>query len=129
MAAWGCLVALLAVAVVVSGDVDKYDEGRFAHIDVDEVLANQRILTSFVKCFLDQGPCTADAREMKRLLPEVIDSLCAKCTDNQKKLMAKAVLHVKNNRPSEWQQLSDKYDPDHTKEVELDKFLSEAASL
>nr|WBU77202.1 chemosensory protein [Odontothrips loti] len=129
MAGWRRLVVLVAVAVVVAADVDKYDEGRFAHIDVDEVLANQRILTSFVKCFLDQGPCTADAREMKRLLPEVIDSLCAKCTDNQKKLMAKAVLHVKNNRPSEWQQLSDKYDPDHSKQAQLHQFLSDAVSL
>ena len=59
------LVACFAILVATAVAQDMYDEGRFAHINVDEVIANQRILTSFIKCFLDQGPCTSDARDMK----------------------------------------------------------------
>jgi hypothetical protein len=39
---------------------DKYD-----HVDVDSILRNERILNSYIKCMLDQGPCTAEGRELK----------------------------------------------------------------
>lgn len=58
------LLALACVAAVAEAG-ETYDEGRFAHINVDEVLGNQRILVAFIKCFLDQGPCTADSKDMK----------------------------------------------------------------
>nr|WBW64306.1 CSP1 [Frankliniella occidentalis] len=123
-------LACLALSVLVLAEaVDKYEEGRFAHINVDEVLGNQRILGSFIKCFLDEGPCTADSRDMKKLLPEVIDSKCERCTDNQKKMMAKAVKHVKDNRPDDWERLTNKYDPDHTKTEDIDKFISDALAM
>ncbi|KAE8753194.1 hypothetical protein FOCC_FOCC000117 [Frankliniella occidentalis] len=125
--AWS-LACLLAV-ILLAEAVEKYEEGRFAHINVDEVLGNQRILGSFIKCFLEEGPCTADARDMKKLLPEVIDSNCERCTDNQKKMMAKAVKHVKDTRPEDWEKLANKYDPAHAKTEDIDKFISDSLAL
>lgn len=60
------------------------------------------------------------------LLPEVIDSSCEKCTTKQKQLMAKAVKFVKDNRPSDWEQLVNKYDPNHKRGDDVEKFLKEA---
>ncbi|XP_034246539.1 ejaculatory bulb-specific protein 3-like isoform X2 [Thrips palmi] len=119
-------LALLSLAYV--AEAETYDEGRFAHINVDEVLGNQRILVAFIKCFLDQGPCTADSKDMKKLLPDVLDTRCAKCTDRQKKMMAQAVKHVKEHYPKEWEELVNKYDPDHSKSADLDDFLIKASA-
>jgi Insect pheromone-binding family, A10/OS-D len=35
------------------------------NIDVDQVLKNDRILTNYIKCLLDKGPCTSEGRDLK----------------------------------------------------------------
>ncbi|KAJ9588038.1 hypothetical protein L9F63_028153, partial [Diploptera punctata] len=57
-------VILLLTAVVALALADRYTS-RYDHIDVDEVLRNDRALKSYVKCILDSGPCTAEARELR----------------------------------------------------------------
>ncbi len=44
---------------------------RLENFDIDAVLKNERVLTNYVKCILDQGPCTREGRDIKKLLPEV----------------------------------------------------------
>jgi len=34
-------------------------------IDMDQIMNNHRLMSNNVKCFLDEGPCTAQLREMK----------------------------------------------------------------
>jgi len=34
-------------------------------IDIDQVLNNNRLMSNNVKCFLNEGPCSAQLREMK----------------------------------------------------------------
>lgn len=38
----------------------KYDD-----VNLDEVLASERLLTGYVNCLLDMGPCTPDGKELK----------------------------------------------------------------
>lgn len=38
---------------------------KYDGIDLDEILNNNRLLTNYVKCLLEQGPCTADGSELK----------------------------------------------------------------
>jgi hypothetical protein len=35
------------------------------NIDVDQVLKNDRILSNYIKCLLDKGPCTQEGRDLK----------------------------------------------------------------
>jgi hypothetical protein len=59
------LFSLLAIALAApQGGKRKYTD-KYDHLDVDAILRNDRILTSYVKCMLDQGPCTAEGRELK----------------------------------------------------------------
>lgn len=52
----GCFLAS-AIAEEEAKYSDKYD-----HLDVDAVLANDRLRTQYYKCMLDTGPCvTQDA--------------------------------------------------------------------
>jgi Insect pheromone-binding family, A10/OS-D len=61
------LFAALLVASVAAGPAGnnrKYND-KYDHIDVDAILRNDRILTSYVKCMLDNGPCTAEGKNLK----------------------------------------------------------------
>lgn len=40
-------------------------ESKYDSIDLDEVLANDRLRLNYVKCLLNEGPCTPDAQELK----------------------------------------------------------------
>ena len=55
------LFTLVAVVCVTAEDyTTKYD-----NVDVDRILQNGRILTNYIKCMLDEGPCTNEGRELK----------------------------------------------------------------
>lgn len=49
-----------------------------------------------------------------------------KCTEKQKRMMAQAVKHVRDHYPKEWEELVNKYDPDHSNSADLEAFLSQA---
>ena len=38
---------------------------KFSNINMEEILGNDRLFQAYHKCFLEQGPCTPDARDMK----------------------------------------------------------------
>lgn len=40
-------------------------ESKYDSIDLDEMLANDRLRINYVKCLLNEGPCTPDAQELK----------------------------------------------------------------
>jgi Insect pheromone-binding family, A10/OS-D len=42
---------------------DKYD-----NVNLDRILSNGRILTNYIKCLMDEGPCTSEGRELKSKL-------------------------------------------------------------
>lgn len=58
---------IIIVAVTIScalllahGYETKYDD-----VDLDSILKSDRLLTNYVKCLLNEGPCTPDATELK----------------------------------------------------------------
>lgn len=52
---------LMTVAMVAAEFYDpKYDE-----FDIQPILENDRILIGYTKCFLDEGPCTPEAKDFK----------------------------------------------------------------
>lgn len=65
-------VLLLSLSILVSvvagdnktGDDSGYDT-KYDNIDVNELLKNDRLRKNYVKCLLNEGPCTPDAQELK----------------------------------------------------------------
>lgn len=55
------LVASLVYCILAE---EKYTS-KFDNFDVDKVLNNDRILTSYINCLLDKGNCTNEGRELK----------------------------------------------------------------
>ncbi|CAH1393650.1 unnamed protein product [Nezara viridula] len=62
---------------------------RWDTIDIDQILKNDRILKKYIDCLMDRGKCSPDAQELKKVLPEAMQTECAKCTDAQKRLAGK----------------------------------------
>lgn len=85
--AFYCLVALFSLVLVTiyadNEEETKYDI-KYDNIDIDEVLKSDRLLTNYIKCLMDEGPCTEDGRELKETLPDAIATDCSKCSDKQK---------------------------------------------
>lgn len=42
------------------------EEDKFENIDFDSILNNKRVLTSYINCLTDKGPCTPQGKELKR---------------------------------------------------------------
>lgn len=56
------MVCLLALAAAVGAEqyTDRYD-----NVDLDEILANRRLLVPYLNCILDEGKCSPDGKELK----------------------------------------------------------------
>nr|ALZ41689.1 chemosensory protein 1 [Liriomyza sativae] len=83
---------------------------KYDNVDVDSVLSNNRILNNYLNCLKDKGPCTPEGRELKRLLPDALQSECSKCTEVQKRNSQKVINFLRANKPGDWKILLDKYD-------------------
>lgn len=62
-----CLVISIILIGLAAGDEAKKDgyETKYDNIDLDELLKNDRLRKNYVKCLLNEGPCTPDAQELK----------------------------------------------------------------
>lgn len=61
------LLSLSIFVSVVAGDIGEnsgYDT-KYDNIDVNDLLKNDRLRKNYVKCLLNEGPCTPDGQELK----------------------------------------------------------------
>ncbi|XP_065334982.1 ejaculatory bulb-specific protein 3-like [Cloeon dipterum] len=84
---------------------------KFENIDLDQILKSDRLLKNYVNCLMDRGSCTPDASELKRLLPDALESECSKCSEKQRAGAEKVIKHIIDNKPEQWKELEAKYDP------------------
>uniref|UniRef100_A0A182JK44 Chemosensory protein 3 n=2 Tax=Anopheles atroparvus TaxID=41427 RepID=A0A182JK44_ANOAO len=105
------VVALALVAAVAAQE--KYTT-KYDGVDLDEILKSDRLFNNYFKCLMDQGRCTPDGNELKRILPDALLTDCAKCSEKQKSGTDKVINYLIDNRKSQWDALQAKYDPDNT---------------
>ncbi|XP_061720409.1 ejaculatory bulb-specific protein 3-like isoform X1 [Cydia pomonella] len=115
------LIVMTALSLVTADFYSsKYDD-----FDIQPLLENDRILLSYTKCFLDQGPCTPDAKDFKKVIPEALETICGKCTPKQKQLIRQVIRAIMDRHPESWKALTGKFDPDNKHKEDFDKFLAE----
>lgn len=84
-----CIIAIVYVAI--SNCEETYDL-KYDNVDVDEILKSERLLSNYIKCLMDEGPCTENGRDLKDTLPDAIETDCSKCSEKQKEGSAK-IMH------------------------------------
>ncbi|XP_076631043.1 chemosensory protein 6 [Colletes latitarsis] len=108
MTAFLLLFILVGIASVTA---EKYPS-KYDDVDVDRILQNGRVLTNYIKCLLDEGPCTNEGRELKKTLPDALSTGCSKCNEKQRITADKVINHLRTKRPNDWERLAARYDPD-----------------
>ncbi|KAL1459680.1 hypothetical protein WDU94_011637 [Cyamophila willieti] len=113
------LVACFAcIGSVLTAYTTKYD-----NVDLDEILANDRLFSNYYKCLLDQGNCSPDGAELKKVLPDAIASDCGGCSDKQKEGAKKIFKFLIEKKPEQWKALEAKYDPSGSYKTKYDATL------
>ncbi|KAF7392864.1 hypothetical protein HZH66_008697 [Vespula vulgaris] len=85
---------------------------KYDNIDIDGIIKSERLLKVYVGCLLDRNPCTPDAMELKRNLPDALSTNCSSCSEAQKIAADKLSHYLIDEKPMEWGHLEEKYDPD-----------------
>nr|AXG21594.1 chemosensory protein 1 [Agrilus mali] len=99
-------LSCIAYAMSASKYTTKYD-----NIDLDEILKSDRLLGNYVKCLMEEGKCTPDGAELKKVLPDALKHKCEGCSDKQKQGSKKVVNFLIKNKQDWWKKLEQKYDP------------------
>ncbi|XP_014215650.1 ejaculatory bulb-specific protein 3-like [Copidosoma floridanum] len=105
-------VAVILVFGIVAYAVDAYMT-KFDNINVDQILRNERLLNPYIDCLLRDVKCTAEGKELKRLLPEVFTTNCLKCNDKQKTDAEKVVSYLAKSKPQVLNEVLKRYDKDN----------------
>ncbi|CAG9563983.1 unnamed protein product [Danaus chrysippus] len=103
----------------------EFYSSRYDDFDIQPLLENDRILLSYTKCFLDQGPCTPEAKDFKKAIPEALETTCGKCSPKQKQLIRKVIKALIEKQPQAWEQLVEKYDTEKKYRESFNKFIEE----
>nr|AGZ04919.1 chemosensory protein 9 [Sogatella furcifera] len=118
------LVAVVFAAFIAAARADEANKytSKYDNIDIDKILKNDRVLSQYIKCLMGEGSCTQEGRELKRLLPDAIQSNCSKCSEKQRQASVKVMRHLRQSKERDWNRLLDKYDPqgDKRKNLKLD---------
>ncbi|XP_073847774.1 ejaculatory bulb-specific protein 3-like [Musca autumnalis] len=107
------VIIALAVAFVscsLAMPQDKYTN-KYDNIDLDKILNSDRLFNNFFNCLMDKGICTQEGRELKKILPDALQTECSKCSEKQKQGAEKVARYVIENKREAWNALQAKYDP------------------
>ncbi|XP_050442526.1 putative odorant-binding protein A10 [Adelges cooleyi] len=118
-----CLVAVFSVASSAATksaneeiklsqeDLKKYI-AIMESVNVEQVVNNERLLNTHLKCFINEGPCVPQFKDLKKVLPALVKDNCSLCTDSQKELAKKVREQIKTKHPKEFEKFVKLYDPD-----------------
>ncbi|XP_015592599.1 ejaculatory bulb-specific protein 3 [Cephus cinctus] len=85
---------------------------RWDKVNVDDILESKRLLHYYFNCLMNKGPCPPDGHELKRVLPEALQTACAKCTKSQIEGSVKVIRYLRQFEPGKFKQLAERYDPE-----------------
>ncbi|XP_030758436.1 ejaculatory bulb-specific protein 3-like [Sitophilus oryzae] len=117
-------VVFVVVSLVLGVCLGQQYTTKYDNINIDNILSNDRILSNYIKCILDEGPCTEEGRLLKKHIPDAISTNCVKCTDAQKRIVKKGSSFLIKNKPQQWQRIARKFDPSGQHQAEFQQFLS-----
>ncbi|KAL6444088.1 hypothetical protein ACFW04_001795 [Cataglyphis niger] len=115
------LLSIFVFSGLVSG-TEIYPDA-YNNVDVDAILNSERLLHQYMDCILEKGSCTADARSLKRELPEAVATACEKCNLKQRQGARKISNYLKEHKPELWTAFLEKYDPNKEYIANFKEFL------
>ncbi|XP_030758445.1 uncharacterized protein LOC115884097 [Sitophilus oryzae] len=77
----------------------------YDNVDLDAIIRSDRLLKNYVDCMVGRKKCTKDGEELKRNLPDALQTACSKCSEAQKAGSRKIIRHLITNRPQWFREL------------------------
>ncbi|XP_045466463.1 ejaculatory bulb-specific protein 3-like [Harmonia axyridis] len=99
------------MAIILTGHCEDGYSSKLEKIDIDAIIKNDRLLQNHFGCILQGRGCTPEADELKRHIPEIMETCCEKCSDKHKEDAKKMSLFLIDNKPEYVKSMLDKYDP------------------
>uniref|UniRef100_A0A8D9F7K2 Ejaculatory bulb-specific protein 3 n=1 Tax=Cacopsylla melanoneura TaxID=428564 RepID=A0A8D9F7K2_9HEMI len=124
----GLSLALFCVSIATGAPAETTYTNKYDNFDVDKVLSNDRILTNYIKCLMDEGSCTNEGRELKKTIPDALAGGCSKCNEKQRQTSDKVINHVMSKRRTDWERLKKKYDPSGLYESKYKHLINKSSS-
>lgn len=59
------LCFILVITMIYCTLAEEKYSNKYDNFDIDKVLNNDRILTSYIKCLMEEGNCTNEGRDLK----------------------------------------------------------------
>ncbi|XP_028141528.1 ejaculatory bulb-specific protein 3-like [Diabrotica virgifera virgifera] len=87
---------------------------KYDNVNLEEIVHNDRLLENYVDCLMEKGNCSPDGLELKKNMPDAIETDCSKCSDKQKEGSEYIIRYLIDNKPEYWNPLQEKYDPSGT---------------
>ncbi|CAG9860084.1 unnamed protein product [Phyllotreta striolata] len=104
------LVHLVLLSSAALPENSKYTT-KYDNVNLEEIVHSERLLKNYVDCLLDKGHCTPDGLELKKNMPDAIETDCSKCSEKQKEGSDFIMKYLIDNKPEYWNPLQEKYDP------------------
>ncbi|XP_064292624.1 uncharacterized protein LOC128677888 [Plodia interpunctella] len=125
---------IAVLCVVVAAVVARPEEAGFYNpqydtFNAEELAENVRLLKNYGKCFLDEGPCTAEGSDFKKVIPEALKTSCGRCTPKQRVLVRTVIKAFQTKLPDIWEELVNKNDPERKYKAQFDAFLQGTDTL
>ncbi|KAF5299916.1 hypothetical protein FQR65_LT09311 [Abscondita terminalis] len=86
---------------------------EFDNIDEDAILASERLVNNYIACAKTGKKCTPDGKKFRELIPDALKTKCSKCTPVQKTKSKKILNWITTNRPDDFLEIEDIFDPEH----------------
>ncbi|XP_050101586.1 translation initiation factor IF-2-like isoform X3 [Anopheles aquasalis] len=84
---------------------------RYDNLDIDTILASNRLVSNYVDCLLSRKPCPPEGKDLKRILPEALRTKCARCSPTQKENALKIITRLYYDYPDQYRALRERWDP------------------
>ncbi|GLV39840.1 Ejaculatory bulb protein III [Carabus blaptoides fortunei] len=124
-------VAVFAVLVAMVTAVPKPDDKyttKYDHINIKEILDNDRLLGGYLKCLKGAGSCTPDGAELKTHIPDALNTECSKCSQTQKDKAEEVLEFLYNKKKSDFDELAKIYDPTGAHKDQYARFEKKVAA-
>nr|QGW50250.1 chemosensory protein 3 [Chouioia cunea] len=86
----------------------------WTEVNTKTIIDNDRLFKKYKECLTNEHPvsCPRMVMEFKKLIPEMIDTLCAKCLPIHIEKFKEAVEYICHRRRAEYDQVRREKDPD-----------------
>nr|UDM59707.1 putative chemosensory protein 14 [Corcyra cephalonica] len=118
-----CIIILLMLAFVAISNARMYSS-RHDNMDIETLVRNPGYMKTSVGCYLDRNMCGKTTATLKKAIPEIVQTACAKCTPTQKHILRRYIEELKKKLPRDYQSFRHKFDPNGTKFDELETAIA-----